>query len=116
MLLSLYLGFFFVQLTSNFDLQNNSQQFNFVDIAKGSATATKHLTGHFSKTNATFSYKQNIRLNKRFFPEFSPSIEKIEFKLELPLLPLIIAEGYTSPALDDYFLYAFSKRGPPVVA
>lgn len=115
MLLALYFGFFFVQLTANFELQNIHCKNSIAQIKCYNYHSTS-VNNSTVRVSSTFSNKSNIRLNKRFFPEFAPIINKIQFSIEPIVIIEPIASCYVSPSLETTYLFAFSKRGPPVVA
>lgn len=117
MVSALYLGFFFVQLTANFDLQNQSSNQQFAGSPKA---PSKHIqfdsTNHaIKKTFSSVSYKHNIRLNKRFFPESAPVISKVELIVEAVSIVEINTPTYANPFIKGISLDSFSRRGPPVV-
>jgi hypothetical protein len=112
-LLSLYFGFFFVQLTANFELKN-TYNYNKFSSPTNSVKSTRF--NYFSTAVfSSVSKKCNVRLNKRFFPESFKIINKIKFEIE----PVFISEPtlicYSNPSIVRKVGFSISRRGPPVV-
>jgi hypothetical protein len=117
MLLTLYFGFFFVQLTANFDLQNQlSNQHNTDSPQKLSKYIQNGIKSQIVKQAfSSVSSKLNNRLNKRFFPESATVLDNIDFKGQSLTKAQINSPLYVNPFFKGITLDSFSRRGPPVV-
>lgn len=117
MLVALYIGFFFVQLTANFDLQQKIERKG--DIIKHIEPLNNSIifksNSDCKKQVSHLSQKHNIRLNKRFFPESAPIFLPYQLSSIVRHTSIENASFYSNPFIRNVFQCSYAKRGPPDV-
>lgn len=112
-LVLLYLCFFIVQFSANYNYATQSNNFSF---------STNHFTKHgndvaaISKADKSDDRKVNIRLNKRFAPSSTLYCEAF-FSLKTNTYTLVKKQAiiYIAPHLPASHLQIKALRGPPIV-
>ncbi len=112
-LLAGYSVFFYVQLTSNFEIAANFQQ-SAKQSVQNCRTQEKHKT--IAKANTNRQKKVKFRLNKRFHPVYS--LYEITTLLHVPEFPT--NQKFNPDCFNRFvpstYLLNSSERGPPVIS
>lgn len=110
----LYLCFFIVQFSANYNYATQSNNFSF---SKNHFTKQSSHIATISKADKSEDRKVNIRLNKRFAPSSTLYCEAI-FSIKNNTYTLVKKEAinYVAAYLPAAYFQINTLRGPPVVA